>query len=211
MENDNKTIQPMSDDALEEDRRLVERLLAGEESAWEHFCVDIVAPMLKWRRCREMLQKYSLPLDSVVGQVYLDLTEDDCSRLRKYCFKGPLGAWLWRGPLREAVKKLIRQQRGLIDLVLPDDEQAVALTEGVVDADAGERAMSSEVREELNRAFVQLWEKSPMKAIVFFMRVKEGLEANDVAPILAITRGNVDTMNKRGKEEMARIIKENKK
>ena len=84
-----RSLPTQGESSLEEDRRLVQRVLAGEEAAFTQL-YDTYAPALLRRILRLMGRDDQA--EDCLQMVFVEVIE----RLEHYRGEGPLGAWLYR-------------------------------------------------------------------------------------------------------------------
>ncbi len=188
---------------FENDRELVAQLLAMNPAAWDYLCIEVIAPMTRTAKYVQIFNRYAIPLDSIIGQVYLDLTGDDCRRLRKFRFEGRLEAWLYF-QLKDSVKRILREASGKIPFTRSENDfqsSPVILSMDSGD-DRPEREMS---REEANYCIAQLWKENPMKAYVLLLRFRQDLSAGEVGLLLGKGSNNIDQIGSRAKAGMREI------
>jgi DNA-directed RNA polymerase specialized sigma subunit, sigma24 homolog len=189
------------------DHELVDLLLIHDQAAWEYLCTEIIAPLSKSQKYFEMFRRHSIPLDSIVGQVYSDLIQNDFQKLRRFRFEGPLKAWLFF-QIRDSVKKILRENMGKIPLVLSENgggEPYIGCAEPE-DDEISRRIY----RENANYYIAQLWKKEPMKAYVLLLRTTNGLSAREVAALLGQSDSNIAQLNHRAKAAMLKLREEAK-
>lgn len=187
------------------DKELVSLLLANNTKVWEYVCAEIIGPMTKISKYTELFFRYSIPLESIVSQVYLDLTEDDFARLRKFRFEGPFQAWLFF-QIKDSVKKIFRLTTGKVPLCLSEINLENSHIEQMDKChDQFDTILS---HEEANFYIAQLWKDNPMKAYVLLLRLQSGLSSKEVGTILGQTPNNIDQLTKRAKRQMRQLREE---
>lgn len=185
---------------LEEDARLVERCLRGEESAWD-----------------EMVRTYSRPVYSVCyrftgrEQEAQDLTQEVFFRVYRTlksfrAGEGSFSVWLMRLTRNLLIDNYRRaKQQRLTDSIeeqLPALEEKASVysrTEGLVAGrEAGEMLQSA------------LEKLSPELRETVILRDIEELEYRQIADILRVPEGTVKSRLNRGRAELARLLRKHK-
>lgn len=187
------------------DKELVRRLLEMDAAAWEYVCIEVIAPMTKMSKYTQMFSRYSIPLESIVSQVYLDLTEDDCRRLRKFRFEGAFRAWLFF-QMKDSVKRIFSEAAGKVPLLLSENiSEGSHIEQEKFIEDIAERKLK---REEMNYCIAQLWKESPIKAYVLLLRGHQDLSAKETGMLLGKNNSNIDQVFRRAKRQLRDIMKE---
>lgn len=178
----------------EADEKLFNSLLSGDKVAWEVFYRDVISPIVRSRKFSVMLLDYGIDPYEVMNQVFLTLTCDNYSELRKYRLEGKLRNWMYH-QVRGVVKTLISRKRGKHETTETD------LSENGDGITLEEMTQGTEeflgLREELNMTFGELWHENPMRAYVFMLRAVSGLSAKEVADMLSLEGANVDQIYRR--------------
>ena len=186
-----------SENTLDDDARLVERCLRGDEAAWE----DLVRAHV--RRVHSMCYRFTNN-----GTDAQDITQEVFFRvfrsLKSYrSGEGSFGVWLgrltrnllidhYRRTKSDRVTESIEEQLPMIEERSSPESRADAVLAG------------REANEVLQAALQRL---SPDLRETVVLRDLEGLEYRDIAQVLNVPEGTVKSRLNRGRAELARILR----
>lgn len=180
------------------DRLLVSALINYDDCAWTYLITEIVNPIALCSRLpiREIFLRHAIPIDSIGGQVFLDLQKNDFTVLRKFRFECRFRSYMYLR-IYDAAQKIVRKKIGKIDFVLSDLPIENPLKEG---KESSYDLQTKDDVKEANTLLMRLWENNPTQALVLLLKHDVSLSSKEVGRLLGKTSSNIDQINKRAKE-----------
>lgn len=188
--------RPVSDFTLDQDSRLVERCLDGDEAAWEE--------LVRTQTRRVYAICYRFTNDTAAAE---DITQEVFLRvfrsLKTYrSGSGTFAVWLSR-----LTRNLLidHYRRGKMDRATDSiDDQVTDLRERSAGAQADARLEEREAGEVLQLGLARL---SPELRETVILRDLEGMEYREIADVLNVPEGTVKSRLNRGRAELGRVLR----
>ena len=175
-----------------------EAVKAGGDAGWKLVWENVIVPEMKSLRSGELARKYCITDGDLMGMLY----EEMIGRGKIALFRNDGGS-LW-GWMRQYV-------RGYVTRANPNPRGEFSI-EGTADLNEGGEAMalpdtdsgveSAEVWRMTHRCLKDLWNDSPRKAYVLYLKTRMHLSSAEVAGMLDLTEANVDQIFSRSVKQM---------
>jgi hypothetical protein len=175
-----------------------EAVKAGGDAGWKLVWENVIVPEMKSLRSGELARKYCITDGDLMGMLY----EEMIGRGKIALFRNDGGSlWGWmRQYVRGYVTKANPNPRGEFSIEgtadLNEGGEAMALP----DTDSG--VESAEVWRMTHRCLKDLWNDSPRKAYVLYLKTRMHLSSAEVAGMLDLTEANVDQIFSRSVKQM---------
>jgi len=184
-----------------DDSLFVSKLIAFDDEAWEYLISEIVTPLAKSNKLgiASIFRRHSMPLESIISEIFLNLTNNDCAVLRNFRYECSFRTYMYLR-VYAAAQAVIRKKTGNIPLVLSD------LTEGTALIECDDASSSSTTDEHVNQAnqlLERLWKENPAYALVLLMRHDLKLPSRDVGLLMGKTQANIDQLLHRAQKRMS--------
>jgi hypothetical protein len=177
---------------------IYEAVKAGGDAGWKLVWENVIVPEMKSLRSGELARKYCITDGDLMGMLY----EEMIGRGKIALFRNDGGSlWGWmRQYVRGYVTRANPNPRGEFSI-----EGTADLTEGgeamaLPDTDSG--VESAEVWRMTHRCLKDLWNDSPRKAYVLYLKTRMHLSSAEVAGMLDLTEANVDQIFSRSVKQM---------
>lgn len=182
--------------STEDDRLLIDALIANDHATWERMLSSVARPLVETRKYREMTARFGLTVEDVLAQLCEELYRNDFARLRSFRYDGSFSAWLfWE--VKNAFRNLIRRSvAAREDAVDPTEEFAFG------DALVTTPDPAVDTLHETRTMFVRLWRENPVGAYALLLKGELGVESELLAVFLGKTPNTVDKIVSRAREKM---------
>lgn len=182
---------------MEEDAKLVQRCLAGENSAWESLLKGHTRKV--FNLCYRFTGRPS-EAEDLTQEIFIKIFQT----LRKFdAAQGTFMTWLNRVARNHLVDHYRRTRKDRMTSSLDDDEGSVSETPSPA-AGPNAEVESRERRELLQRGLDKL---SPDLREAVVLRDLNDLDYDEIARVLGVPQGTVKSRINRGRLELARVLK----
>lgn len=182
---------------MEDDPKLVQRCLAGENSAWE----DLLK--LHTRKIFNLCYRFTgrpSEAEDLTQEIFIKIFQT----LRSYdVAQGTFATWLSRVARNHLVDHYRRTKKDRITSSLDEEEGAVERTPSLT-AGPGAQVESRERKELLQMGLDKL---SPDLREAVILRDLNDLDYDEIARVLGVPQGTVKSRINRGRLELARVLK----
>lgn len=182
---------------MEDDPKLVQRCLAGENSAWE----DLLK--LHTRKIFNLCCRFTgrpLEAEDLTQEIFIKIFQT----LRSYdVAQGTFATWLSRVARNHLVDHYRRTKKDRITSSLDEEEGAIERTPSLT-AGPGAQVESRERKELLQMGLDKL---SPDLREAVILRDLNDLDYDEIARVLGVPQGTVKSRINRGRLELARVLK----
>lgn len=182
---------------MEDDPKLVQRCLAGENSAWE----DLLK--LHTRKIFNLCYRFTgrpSEAEDLTQEIFIKIFQT----LRSYdVAQGTFATWLSRVARNHLVDHYRRTKKDRITSSLDDEEGAIERTPSLT-AGPGAQVESRERKELLQMGLDKL---SPDLREAVILRDLNDLDYVEIARVLGVPQGTVKSRINRGRLELARVLK----
>lgn len=182
---------------MEDDPKLVQRCLAGENSAWE----DLLK--LHTRKIFNLCYRFTgrpSEAEDLTQEIFIKIFQT----LRSYdVAQGTFATWLSRVARNHLVDHYRRTKKDRITSSLDEEEGAIERTPSLT-AGPGAQVESRERKELLQ---VGLDKLSPDLREAVILRDLNDLDYDEIARVLGVPQGTVKSRINRGRLELARVLK----
>lgn len=186
-----------------DDHELVSALMRDDGIAWSYVVTELITPLVRAniKGIAEILNRYSIPVDALAGNVFLDLRKNDFVALRNFRYECRFSTFFyWR--LYHSAQCLIREMSKEFDFLLSDEVLENAQT---TQKDSSQSAQLKDEIKSTNRLLARLWAQNPTYALVLLLRNDLGLSSRVVGEFLGKTVNNVDQINIRAQKAMRKF------
>ena len=182
---------------MEDDPKLVQRCLAGENSAWE----DLLK--LHTRKIFNLCYRFTgrpSEAEDLTQEVFIKIFQT----LQSYdAGQGTFATWLGRVARNHLVDHYRRTKKDRITSSLDEEEGAIERTPSLA-AGPGAQVESRERKELLQMGLDKL---SPDLREAVILRDLNDLDYDEIAQVLGVPQGTVKSRINRGRLELARVLK----
>ncbi|HEV2234541.1 MAG TPA: RNA polymerase sigma factor [Terriglobia bacterium] len=182
---------------MEDDPKLVQRCLAGENSAWE----DLLK--LHTRKIFNLCYRFTgrpSEAEDLTQEIFIKIFQT----LRSYdVAQGTFATWLSRVARNHLVDHYRRTKKDRITSSLDEEEGAIERTPSLT-AGPGAQVESRERKELLQMGLDKL---SPDLREAVILRDLNDLDYDEIARVLGVPQGTVKSRINRGRLELARVLK----
>jgi len=182
---------------VEDDPKLVQRCLAGENSAWE----DLLK--LHTRKIFNLCYRFTgrpSEAEDLTQEVFIKIFQT----LQSYdAGQGTFATWLGRVARNHLVDHYRRTKKDRITSSLDEEEGAIERTPSLT-AGPGAQVESRERKELLQTGLDKL---SPDLREAVILRDLNDLDYDEIAQVLGVPQGTVKSRINRGRLELARVLK----
>ena len=173
----------------------VERLKAGDESAWARVLEKSVRLEMSRLRHSGIVKKWHISEDDLLAMLFEDMVWRD--KLSLYRGNGSLYGWLGK----YVVGYIYRMNPSLRREAVPYDAHAEST------AANDEQLQRRDRMRFADRCFGTLWRKHPMRAYVYYLKTGEGLSSRETKDLLGLsTEANVDMLASRFKRDLHKMM-----
>lgn len=172
------------------DHEWFEKLKSGDDGAWRRVRDEVVEPEARSMRSGEMMKRFSLAPDDLMGMLY----EEMIGRGKISLYRddgGSLQGWL-RRYVRGYVLRSDPNSHGEISIenAHPDDEDGDSVMD-IPDTDYG--VLRTEVWNMTHLCFRDLWNEDPERAYIHLLKTRFFLSSEEIKDFLDVSSAaNVD-------------------
>ena len=177
---------------------IYEAVKAGGDTGWKLVWENVIVPEMKSLRSGELARKYCITDGDLMGMLYEEMIGNGKINLFRND-GGNLWGWM-RQYVRGYVTRANPNPRGEFSIEGPADFNDGGEAMALPDIDRG--VESAEVWRMTHRCLKDLWNDSPRKAYVLYLKTRMHLSSAEVAEMLDLTEANVDQIFSRSVKQM---------
>lgn len=173
----------------------VERLMAGDASAWARVCEKSVRMEMTRFRYSSMVRKWRITEEELLSMLFEDMVVR--GKLALYRGDGDLYGWLGKYVVGYIRRTNPARRRETPVARMPDEQ-----TE-----DGGRSLQCRDRRRFAERCFGALWRKNPLRAYVHYLKLGEGLSSQEIRNMLGLSSdANVNQLCSRFRRELRKRV-----